>query len=149
MELEKNNKNIMKKIILLLVFFSSLSIFANETLDMEEIFIFDTKVWHEVNLESNVNYIEVDSTDVTRIISILKNSKAKKRPIYKADGSSLYGITTINEEKYNIRISEDIIFIAYKTHRHFFLQNEEDKLWLRGFISKMSAKLACLNNRKE
>ncbi|MDR2914066.1 MAG: hypothetical protein LBV74_04435 [Tannerella sp.] len=87
-------------------------------------------------MKSNTGRVEVDSSDLSKMIIILERSTPKKNPVYKPAANSLYGKVEIGGKLVNIRISSGIIYINEGEKRHYFIKDKGDLKWMKSFMEK-------------
>lgn len=130
-----------------LILFLVIALFSSNGMEnsISKLYLYDTNSWDLV--KSNTKSIEVDSSDLSKMITILEKAKPKKNPIYKPAVNSLYGKVEIEGKLVNIRISSDIIYINEGEKKHYFIKNKEDIEWMKSFSKKYSLRLR--NNKTE
>lgn len=124
-----------------LIFCLFIALFSSNGMEnsISKLYLYDTNSWDLI--KSNTKSIEVDSSDLSKMIAILEKAKPKKNPIYKPAANSLYGKVEIEGKLVNIRISSGIIYINGGEKRHYFIKNKEDIEWMKSFIEKCNLML--------
>ena len=124
-----------------LILFLFIALFSSHEMgnNISKLYLYDTNSWGLV--KSNTKSIEVDSSDLSKMITILEKTKPEKNPIYKAAANSLYGKVEIEGKLVNVRISSGIIYINEGEKRHCFIKNKEDIEWMESFIEKCNLML--------